>query len=104
MGGIPDEPSKGSIVAVDPATGETKWRYEMVSTPSSGLLATAGGLVFGGDPQGYVTAFDAETGKVLWKFQSGGTVAAAPITYRFREKQYVAVAAGEAIMTFALMD
>ncbi|MDE0435090.1 MAG: PQQ-dependent dehydrogenase, methanol/ethanol family [Bryobacterales bacterium] len=104
VGGVPDEPATGSIVALDPATGETKWRYEMVSSPSSGLLATAGGLVFGGDPQGYVTAFDAQTGKVLWKFQSGGSVAAAPITYRFRGKQYVTVAAGEAIMTFALMD
>jgi alcohol dehydrogenase (cytochrome c) len=104
VGRITDQPSKGSIVAVDPATGETKWRYEMVSTPSSGLLATAGGLLFGGDSQGYVTGFDARTGKVLWKFQAGGTVAAAPIAYRFRGKQYIAVAAGGTLLTFSLPD
>ena len=60
--------------------------------------------MLGGDPQGYVIAFDAESGEVLWKFQAGGTVAAPPITYRFRGKQYVAVATGGSMMTFALME
>jgi glucose dehydrogenase len=61
-------------------------------------------LLFGGDSQGYVTGFDARTGKVLWKFQAGGTVAAAPIAYRFRGKQYIAVAAGGTLLTFSLPD
>jgi alcohol dehydrogenase (cytochrome c) len=48
-----------------PGTGEVAWRYPLVSPPSSGLLATAGNLVFGGDREGYVFALDARTGKVV---------------------------------------
>jgi alcohol dehydrogenase (cytochrome c) len=99
---IPQEPSTGSIVALEPATGKIRWRYELVSPPTSGLLSTAGGLVFGGDREGYFFALDARTGKVLWKFQTGGTVIAPPISYLFRGKQYIAVAAGASMLTFAL--
>ncbi len=100
--GLPTQPTTGSIVAVDPSTGETKWRTETVSTPTSGLLATAGGLVFAGDREGYFMALDASSGKVLWKFQTGGVVIAPPISYSMDGKQYVAVAAGAALMTFTL--
>lgn len=99
---LPRDPTTGSILAVDPATGETKWRFEMVSPPSSGLLATAGGLVFAGDAQGYLIALDARTGKVLWHFQTGGTVIAPPVTYVLDGRQYIAVAAGNSMLTFAL--
>jgi alcohol dehydrogenase (cytochrome c) len=75
---------------------------ETVSPPTSGLLATAGGLLFAGDREGYLMALDAESGKPLWKFQTGGVVIAPPISYLMDGKQYVAVAAGAALMTFAL--
>jgi len=97
-----NSPGSGRIVALDPKTGTAAWNFEMVSGPTSGLLATAGGLVFGGDAEGYVIAFDARTGKVLWKFQAGGTIIAPPITYSLDGRQYVAVAAGQTMMTFAL--
>ncbi len=99
---IPEEPSSGSIVALEPSNGKIRWRYELVSGPSGGLLSTAGGLVFGGDREGYLFALDAETGKVLWKFQTGGTIIAPPISYTFRGKQYIAVGAGASMITFAL--
>lgn len=102
--GVPSEPTTGAVVAIDPKTGDTQWRFEMVSTPSSGLLATGGGLVFSGDQEGYLTALDAKSGRVLWKFQTGGAIAAPPITYRFRERQHIAVAAGESLITFALPE
>ena len=73
-----------------------------MTPPTSGLLTTAGGLVFAGDREGYFFALDARTGKVLWKFQTGGVVIAPPITYQLEGKQYIAVAAGSAMMTFAL--
>ena len=92
----------GAILAVDPATAETKWRFDMISTPSAGILATAGGLLFTGDAQGYAIAFDARTGRVLWKFQAGGPIAAPPITYSVDGTQYVAVAAGGSMVAFAL--
>jgi alcohol dehydrogenase (cytochrome c) len=98
----PDEPGGGLILGLDPKTGTAAWKFEMVSSPSSGLLATAGGLVFGGDAEGYVFALDAQTGKVLWRFQAGGTVIAPPISYSLDGRQYIAVAAGQTMLTFAL--
>ena len=99
---VRNEPATGAVVALDPATGNTKWRFEMVNEPSAGMLATAGGLVFTGDHFGYVIALDARTGKLVWRFQAGGTVVAPPITYAVDGKQYVAVAAGNTVMAFAI--
>ncbi|HLN01311.1 MAG TPA: PQQ-dependent dehydrogenase, methanol/ethanol family [Bryobacteraceae bacterium] len=101
---IPNEPGAGAVVAVDPATGETRWRFEMVSPTSAGMLATAGGLVFTGDGHGYVVALDARTGKPLWHFQTGGNIIAPPITYSLNGKQQIAIAAGTSIITFALVN
>jgi len=100
--GSRDEPGSGLVIGLDPKTGTAAWKFEMVSTPTSGLLATAGGLVFGGDAQGYVFALDARTGKVLWRFQAGGTVIAPPISYSLNGRQYIAVAAGQTMVTFGL--
>jgi alcohol dehydrogenase (cytochrome c) len=97
-----DEAGGGRILALDPNTGNTVWQFEMVSTPTAGVLATAGGLVFTGDAEGYLIAFDARTGKVLWRFQTGGTVIAPPISYTLNGRQYIAVAAGQTMLTFAL--
>jgi alcohol dehydrogenase (cytochrome c) len=100
--GPPQSHGTGAILAVDPATAGIKWRFDLVSTPSAGMLATAGGLVFTGDRQGYVIALDDRTGKVLWKFQTGGAVAAPPITYSLEGKQYLEIAAGGSILTFTV--
>ena len=100
--GVPHEQASGSVVAVDPKTADVRWRFQMLSAPSGGMLATGGGLVFTGDGDGYLIALDAQTGKVLWKFQTGGSVAAGPISYRFQGKQYIAVTAGSSVITFAL--
>ncbi len=101
---IPSEPATGAVLAVDPATGETRWRFEMVSPTPAGMLATAGGLVFTGDDFGYLLALDARTGKPLWRFQTGGGMIAPPITYTLNGRQQIAIAAGTSIMTFALVD
>jgi alcohol dehydrogenase (cytochrome c) len=101
---VPNEPSTGAVVAIDPATAETRWRFEMVTPTSSGMLTTAGGLVFTGDGQGYLVALDARTGKPLWHFQTGGSIKAPPITYTLNGKQQVAIAAGSSILTFALVN
>jgi alcohol dehydrogenase (cytochrome c) len=91
----------GSVVAVNPSTGETKWRYEMIHR-SPGLLATGGNLVFTGDSEGYMIALDARTGKALWHFQTGAAIKAPPISYSLRGKQYIAVAAGPNMLSFKL--
>ena len=85
--GVPKEPSAGSVNAVDPATGTLKWKHELMSNPS-GLLATAGGLIFTGDSDGYMMALDARTGQILWHFQTGAPIRAPAISYTFRGKRY----------------
>jgi glucose dehydrogenase len=59
-----------------------------------GLVATGGGLVFGGDVAGVFRALDAKTGKVLWQTQLAGMVSGIPISYSAGGKQFVAVATG----------
>ena len=102
--GVPGEVAAGSINAVDPTTGETRWRIETTNPPSGGFLTTGGGLLFIGDRDGYFIAIDAKTGKVLWKFQTGQGISAGAVSYKFRGKQYIAVAAGSNIITFALPE
>jgi alcohol dehydrogenase (cytochrome c) len=97
-----DEPGTGRIDAIDPKTGKLAWYFEMVSSPTGGVLTTAGGLVFAGDAEGYLIALDARSGKVLWRFQTGGTIIAPPISYALNGRQYIAVAAGQTMMTFSL--
>jgi alcohol dehydrogenase (cytochrome c) len=99
---VPGNPRKGSMIAIDPATGEIKWRFPMLHNPSGGTMATAGGLVFMGDAGGNLVAFDARSGKVLWRFQTGAAVFAPPVTYTFEGKQYIAVASGVTVLTFGL--
>jgi alcohol dehydrogenase (cytochrome c) len=96
-------PGGGRLLAVDPKSGNTVWQFDTISSPTSGVLATAGGLVFAGDAEGYLIAFDARTGKVLWRFQTGGPVWASPISYALDGRQYIAVAAGQTMLTFALL-
>ncbi len=99
---VKSAPSKGSVIAMDPATGDIKWRYPMMRNPAGGLLATAGGLAWIGDHAGNLIAFDGRTGKVLWRFQTGAAITAPPVTYTFEGRQYLAVAAGGTIITFGL--
>jgi glucose dehydrogenase len=59
-----------------------------------GALATAGGLVFHGNTEGWFKALDQKTGAVLWRFMTGSGIAAGPMTYMLDGKQYVAVVSG----------
>ena len=83
-------------------TGERKWEFPLPTPPWSGILSTAGGLVFSGDMEGNFFALDAADGKLLWRLQTGGAVWAAPVTYVSEGKQFVAAAAGSAIVVLAL--
>ena len=102
VGAIPTEPLTGRLIAVDPASGDIKWQFETVSSPSAGVLATAGGLVFTGEKEGYFEAFDARTGKLLYRFQTGGVINSPPVSYSLNGKQYVAVTAGSSVIAFGV--
>lgn len=84
----------GSLKAIDPNTGETKWEYRNNAPLWAGVMTTAGDLVFTGTPEGYFKAFDANTGKELWKFQTGSGVVGQPVTWEQDGEQYVAVTSG----------
>ena len=94
--------ASSAIRALDAVTGKLKWEFPLLSPGFSSLLSTAGGLVFGGTEEGNFIALDADTGKPLWDLQLGGTVRGIPISYAVDGKQYVAIAAGNALFAFAL--
>ncbi|HMF78784.1 MAG TPA: PQQ-dependent dehydrogenase, methanol/ethanol family [Bryobacteraceae bacterium] len=98
----PTEEGYGAIQAVDPQTGEIKWKFDMADVTDGGVLSTATDLVFGGGREGHFYALDARTGSVLWKAALGGPIAAGPATYMANGRQYVTIAAGSAVFTFAL--
>jgi len=91
---IPGEEQWGRLVAVNLDTGKVAWGVKTPQPLIGGVLATAGGLVFNGEANGWFKAYDAATGKELWKYQCGAGVNAPAVTYTINGKQYVAVAAG----------
>ncbi len=100
----------GALRAIDPTTGARRWEHRYRSYPSTvsldltgGILSTASGLVFTGDADGYFYAFDATTGKELWRFQAGGPLwGSAAITYMLDGRQWILAPAGLTLTAFAL--
>ena len=99
---FPDSEYVSAVRALDPTTGERRWQYVVQAKSTSGLLSTAGNLLFGGTRHGNFFALDANTGKELWRLDLGGWVHAAPISFAVNGKQYVSIAAGSALFTFGL--
>jgi alcohol dehydrogenase (cytochrome c) len=96
------EPSAG-IKALDPETGKTVWDFKLFQgSLNNGVMATAGGVLFAASREGNLIALDATTGKFLWRYQTGGNMAASPMSFAVDGRQYVAVASGDAIYCFAL--
>jgi glucose dehydrogenase len=91
---IPSEEQWGRLVAVDLNTGKVAWGVKTPQPLIGGVLATAGGLVFNGEGNGWFKAFDAKSGKTLWSYNCGAGVNAPAVSYMVGGKQYIAVAAG----------
>ncbi len=91
---IPSEQQWGRLVAVNLDTGKVAWGVKTPQPLIGGVLATAGGVVFNGEANGWFKAFDSKTGKELWKYNCGAGVNAPAVSYMVGGKQYVAVAAG----------
>jgi alcohol dehydrogenase (cytochrome c) len=83
----------GTVWAISVETGKTTWLHEQRAGTMS-LVATGGGLIFGGDSNGRFRAFDHETGEILWEINLGTAVSGYPITYSVDGRQYVAVSTG----------
>lgn len=86
--------SRGLVRAVDPAEGRTVWEQQTASPWDGGVMATAGNLVFRGDAAGVLSVYAADTGRLLKTVDVGTSIMAAPMTYRVKGEQYVAVMAG----------
>jgi len=87
-------------------TGEIAWEVAQPGAARanswSGVLGTAGGLLFYGQPNGGFAAADERSGKTLWQFPTNVRMKASPMTFSMAGKQYVVVAAGPNVMCFGL--
>ncbi len=91
---IATEEQWGNVTAVDYNTGKVRWQVKTAQPMIGGIMATAGGLTFTGEGNGYFKAYDSGTGALLWKFQAGAGVNAPPSSYTVDGQQYVVVGAG----------
>ena len=91
-----NEPRSGTLTAVDPTTNKIVWqkRMKFPIAAGSGLLSTASGLIFHGESDGRLVAYDIRNGNELWSFQTGAGAEAPAITYEVKGQQYVAIIAG----------
>jgi alcohol dehydrogenase (cytochrome c) len=99
-----EEEGYGAIRALDPTTGDKKWDFKMVNFTESGVLSTAGDLVFGGGMEGNFVALDARTGALLWHVNLGGPSASGPISYAVDGKQYIVGTGQGSMFVFALPE
>jgi alcohol dehydrogenase (cytochrome c) len=101
----PDEPAQKVLRALDIRTGAIAWELHQTGPANSwgGLLATSGGVVFVAEDGGALMAVSTSEGEPLWQFQANIVWKASPMTYMFDGTQYVAIAAGPSIISFALV-
>ena len=97
------------IEAIEISSGKIRWEVPLYGVENrevmfAGAMSTAGGLVFFGSRGGNFMAADATTGKVLWHFNTGGTIRASPITFEAQGRQYVAITTKSGVFAFGLFE
>ena len=90
----PENGMRGYLKAIEPLTGKTRWQVPSELPNFSGVLSTAGGVVFTGRMDGEFAAYDSATGEKLWGFQTGSGITGIPVTWERNGTQYVTVASG----------
>ena len=93
-----------AVRAISPQTGDLEWEYPVQPRSTAGVLSTAGDLVFSGTIDGFFFALDANTGEERWHINLGSRVHAGPMSYMVDGRQYVAIAAGNVLFTFAVRE
>ena len=94
--------ASGAVVALNAFTGERLWEFPLQSPPWSGVMATAGGLVFGASNEGYFFALDGNSGEALWRFNTGAHIRTNPMGFAVDGKQRVAITGGQTLFVFGL--
>lgn len=93
----------GAVRALEATTGIQKWNFPLQEGSSAtGVLGTAGGVVFASSYDGNLIALDNRSGKLLWHYYTGANIIAAPIAYAVDGKQHVAIASQSALFVFTL--
>jgi len=93
------------VMALDTLTGRKLWTYPVPRVSlQAGVLATRGEVVFAATSEGNLLGLDARTGKSLWHFQTGGLIMASPMSYSVDGTQFIAIAAGNTLYSFALPE
>ncbi len=95
----PIEQVTGWVHGFDAVTGQQKWVRHTEGPMVAGVTPTAGGLVFTGTPSGAFWGLDAETGEILYEFQTGGALGGGISSYAVNGRQYIAVTSGSASKT-----
>lgn len=95
--------AEAMLEAIDYKTGKVRWSHKWEGTGGrSGLLSTAGNLLFAGDPSNNLIALNAKTGEPLWHANLGAGMTNAPITYELDGSQYITVGAGDTLYSFVM--
>ena len=94
--GLEEDGDLTELRAVDISTGREVWRYSQRAPNAGSVLATGGNVVFHGDLNRRLRAFDAESGEVLWETILGSQITGYPVTYTAGGRQYVTVPVGGA--------
>ena len=97
--------SEAVLEAIDYRSGKIRWSHDFSGSglAISGILSTAGNLLFSGDPSGNLIAWDPETGRILWHFHLPAPVSNGPMTYELQGQQYLVVGAGDTLYSFVLL-
>jgi alcohol dehydrogenase (cytochrome c) len=82
------------VTASDPESGDVKWAIQTPKPMVGAVTATAGGLLITGDLDGHLLAYDASSGKELWRHATGKAIGGGVISYQARGKQHIAAATG----------
>ncbi|MFV2090534.1 MAG: PQQ-binding-like beta-propeller repeat protein [Pseudomonadales bacterium] len=94
--------ASGAVLALDVMTGKWLGEFPLRTPPWSGLMATAGGLVFGSSSEGSFFALDEDTGIALWNFNTGAHIRTNPMGFAVDGKQRVAITGGGTLFVFGL--
>jgi alcohol dehydrogenase (cytochrome c) len=90
-----DENAYSGIMKINMSTGEMTRIHSQAWPGNGSALVTGGNLLFWGDLNRRLRAFDSDSGKILWEATLGGMIMASTITYAVNGKQYVAVLTGD---------
>jgi len=84
----------GKLYGWDPVRRSARWSVEQQLPTNSGLLSTAGNLVFRGEGTGEFEAFAADSGRKLWSIKTGSAIDAVPVSFSLKGEQYILVPVG----------